>query len=135
MGEALSADEKMTLKTAAFGAVFLVSNADPGLRALVRESYAASGVIVETGGLVREALTTGGLPDLRGESPTELATAVLPALEESVALLADRAPDELANFRTAVIKTAEQAAAAVSGVSPAEAEMLDRIRAALGVIG
>ncbi|BCJ66851.1 hypothetical protein [Polymorphospora rubra] len=135
MGQELSADEKMTLKTAAFGAVFLVTNADPGLRAMVKESYAASGVIAGTTGVVRDALTTGGLPQVSGDSLAELEAAVLPALEKSVALLADRAPHELANFRTAVIGTAERAAAAVAGISPAEAEMLARIRIALGVPG
>ncbi|GAA2038398.1 hypothetical protein GCM10009779_25570 [Polymorphospora rubra] len=123
------------MKTAAFGAVFLVTNADPGLRAMVKESYAASGVIAGTTGVVRDALTTGGLPQVSGDSLAELEAAVLPALEKSVALLADRAPHELANFRTAVIGTAERAAAAVAGISPAEAEMLARIRIALGVPG
>ena len=51
----------MTLKTAAFGAVFLVSNADPGPVSMIKESFAASDTISGSSGLVREVLTTGAL--------------------------------------------------------------------------
>ena len=38
MGQRLTDDERLTLKTGAFGAVFLVSNADPGMLALLRRA-------------------------------------------------------------------------------------------------
>ena len=42
VSEQLTAEEKSTLKMAAFGAVYLVSHADPGAFDMIKESFAAS---------------------------------------------------------------------------------------------
>jgi hypothetical protein len=121
----------MTLKRAAFGAVFMVSNADPGVLSMVKESFAASNVIAGSTGLVREVLTTGGLPQLSTESPDDVESVAVPALRRAVELLRDRAPDELENYCQTVLRAAEHVALASDGVSTAEAAMLDKIRNAL----
>ncbi|HEX6969643.1 MAG TPA: hypothetical protein VF174_12655 [Micromonosporaceae bacterium] len=130
MGSALTAQERATLKQAAFGAVFLVANAEPGLLALVSESFAASDAIAGSAGLVHEVLTTGPLPQLP-DSAVEVERVVLPALQRSVQILRAKAPQEVAHYRAVVLAAAERTAQATAGVSVSEAAAVDRIRAAL----
>jgi hypothetical protein len=129
----LTAEERTVLKTAAFGAVFLVSNADPGFFAMLKESFAASGSLAGTTGLVKDVLTTGALPRLPRRSPEEVEAIVLPALARSVAVLREKAPDEVANYQAAVVGATEQAARAAHGVNAREAEMITKVRTALGL--
>ncbi|MFG1952977.1 hypothetical protein [Micromonospora sp. NPDC048830] len=131
MEQWLTDEERLTLKTGAFGAVFLVSNADPGVFALIRESFAASGVMSEASGPVREALTVGPLPKLPRDSVPEIEAVVLPALRRAVEILREKAPGDVAGYRSLVLAAAEQVARADRGVASAEAEMIDRIRGAL----
>ncbi|HEX7747087.1 MAG TPA: hypothetical protein VF462_17715 [Micromonosporaceae bacterium] len=135
VGQQLSAGEMATLKTAAFGAIFLVSNADPGLIGMIRESFAASDVISGTSGLVKEALTTGGLPQLPRDDPGKVEELVLPLLRRSVEILGEKAPDEVDKYRSTVLAAANRAAGASAGADPAEMAMVDKVRAALGVPG
>lgn len=121
----------MVLKTAAFGAVFLVSNADPGLFSMIKESFAASDAIARTSGLVKDVLTTGPLPELPFASPLELESMVLPALRRSVEILRDKAPEEVPTYRSVVLDAANHVAEAHRGVQPAEANILTKIAAAL----
>jgi hypothetical protein len=130
MTEPLTEHERTTLKDAAYGAVFLVSNADPGLLDMVKESFAASKVLAESPRTVREVLTEGRLPALP-RSPAELEAVVLPALRRSMAILRAKAPDEADRFRTTVIEACTQAAVADSGVQPTESAALAKISSAL----
>ena len=54
------------------------------------------------------------------------------ALEQAVATLRSKAPEELPAYRQLVLEVAESVAAAAKGVSPQENSALERIRAALG---
>ncbi|MFI2711904.1 hypothetical protein ACH495_17420 [Micromonospora sp. NPDC018662] len=127
----LTADEQLTLKTGAFGAVFLVSNAVPGVLAMVRESIAASGALADAGGVVKEALTTGPLPQLPRDSALEIESVVLPALGRAVEILRAKSPGDVEAYRSVVLAAADRVAAAHRGVAPAEAATIDKIRAAL----
>lgn len=129
--ERLTADERLTLKTGAFGAVFLVSNAVPGVLAMVRESFAASGALAEVGGVVKEALTTGPLPQLPRDSVMEIESVVLPALGRSVETLRAKSPDDVETYRSVVLAAAERVAQAHRGIEPAEAAAIEKIRQAL----
>ncbi|SCL34309.1 hypothetical protein GA0074692_3798 [Micromonospora pallida] len=131
MDQSLTAEEKLTLKTGAFGAVFLVSNADPGLLALVRESLAASGVIAGTSGVVRDALTSGPLPRLPLGSTAQVELAALAALGRAMAILREKAPGEVVAYRSVVLTAADRVARAHRGVDPAEEVAIGRIRAVL----
>jgi hypothetical protein len=133
--EPLTAEEKMTLKTAAYGAVSLVSNADPGVFSLVKESFAASNPFADATGLVKDALTTGRLPRLPNESLTELEAFVLPMLRRSVAILETKAPQELDNYRSTVVSAIDRAGRASRGVNAAEVAMTAKVRDALGATG
>lgn len=143
MTEPLTENEEHTLKAAVFGAVYLVSNADPGLFSALRESFAASGALADATGLVRDVLTSGMLPRLPKAPPPEAAgpdtaeasdtTAyVQSALRESVEILSDKAPGEVANLRAIVIDAVDRVAAAADGVSDKEKTMIAMVREALG---
>lgn len=126
----LTDDEKQTLRDAAYGAVFLVTNADPGVLDLVRESFAASEVLARSSPLVREALAGGGLPDLPGP-PAEMGARVLPALARSISILKAKAPAEVDRYRAWVLEACAEAAAAAGGIQDAESAELSKIRSAL----
>jgi len=128
----LTDHEKKTLKNAAYGAVFLVSNADPGFLAMFKESFAASKALAGSSGVVREVLTTGGIPSLPKTSPAELERTVLPELTRSMGILAAKAPDEVDAYRSTVLAACEQVAAAVSGVKESETAEITKIKVALG---
>ncbi|GLI02962.1 hypothetical protein [Phytohabitans aurantiacus] len=128
----LTSQDRVTLKTAAFGAVFLVSNADPGFFAMFKESFAASGALAGATGLVKEVLTTGTLPQLPRRSPADVEAIVLPALERSMAILREKAPGEADNYRATVIAAVEQTAQATHGVNEREADVINKVRGALG---
>jgi hypothetical protein len=131
MEQRLTAEERLTLKTGAFGAVFLVANADPGMVALFRESFAASGAMADTSGVVKEALTSGPLPKLPRGPALEIEAVVLPALGRSVEILREKSPRDVETFRDVVLSAAERVAGAHRGVAPAEAAAIERIRTAL----
>lgn len=150
MAELLSEDEKQTMKAAAFGAVFLVANADPGLFSVLRESFAAAGAFTGSTGLVRQVLTTGRPPKLpkpspdspeteavgdagTGGNPSVTKTFVLAALRESVAALSVKVPDELENFRQTVLDAVNRVASVSDGASERESAMIAEVKQALGV--
>ncbi|MFI7022649.1 hypothetical protein [Micromonospora sp. NPDC049900] len=132
MTQRLTDEEKLTLKTGAFGAVLMVSNAEPGLLAVFRESFAASGAISDASGVVKEALTSGPLPKLPRDSALEIESVVLPALRRAVGILAEKAPQDVGVYREVVLTAADRTARAHQGVSPAEAEAIGRIKDVLG---
>jgi hypothetical protein len=132
MTQPLTDDEKMTLKRAAYGAVFLVSHADPGFLAMFKESFAASKALAGSSGVVKEALTKGGIPSVPKSSPAEIEATVLPGLTRSMEILAVKAPAEADTYRATVLAACEQVAAAVGGVQEAESAEVAKIKAALG---
>jgi hypothetical protein len=131
----LTDEERSTLKTAAFGAVFLISNADPGLLSMLTESFAASDAIAATPGLVGEILADGRPPRLPSTSPADVEAVVLPALRRSVEILRAKAPGELDSYRSAVVTATGDVARASGDVSELEAAMMTKVRTALGVPG
>ena len=127
----LTDHERATLKRAAFGVVYLVSNADPGFLSMVRESVAASGAFTGARGLARDVLTSGDLPRLPRKDPGRVEAEVLPALADSLAILRAKAPDGVENYRDAGLTAAQRAAEATHGVNATEAAVLAKVRAAL----
>ncbi|MGK5738759.1 hypothetical protein [Micromonospora sp. URMC 103] len=131
MAQGLTDEERLTLKTGAFGAVFLVSNVDPGMLSVLKESMAASGAFAGSSGVVREALTTGPLPRLPRDSTLEIEATVLPALGRAVRILREKSPGDVAAYREVVLAAADRVARAHAGVAAAEAAVIERIRTAL----
>ncbi|MEU7988649.1 hypothetical protein AB0B56_27650 [Streptosporangium canum] len=131
MSVTLSDQDKLTLRTAAWGAVSLMSAAGVADSA---HKVATHGSIALTSatGLVGHVLTKAPKGVKWGKSTADLADQVLPALTASMTLLKQQAPAEADNFRSAVIVAIEAAARTHQGQpSPTLAEMIRKITGAL----
>jgi hypothetical protein len=127
-----SDQERQTLRTAAFGAVYIVSSAEPGFFDMVKESFAGSKAFANSPEL-RDILRSGGMPQLPKGSPQEIEQGVLSALTESRQILQSKGVDELSGFRSALSDALNQVAnAAGGGTSGKEAAAVDRVKAAIG---
>jgi hypothetical protein len=130
MSISLTAQDHTTIRTAAFGAVTLMSFA------AVRSAHqvATDGTLALTSatGAVGHVLA-GKKRDFKldAKSSAALAEQVLPALTASVRLLEAQDPAEAANFRTTVTVAVEAAARAHKGESPVLDAMTGKITAAL----
>lgn len=134
MVEVLTDEEKATLKTAAHGAVTLVSLAYPGAVATTKTNIVGAKVLAGATGLTGQVINSKPHPKIPSGSAAEMATTVLPALTESVSILQAKAPDEVDNFRRIVTVAIEQGAGSSgSGVNAAEAEMISKVKQALDV--
>jgi hypothetical protein len=124
--------ERQTLRTAAFGAVYVVSSAEPGFFDMVKESFAGTKALAKSPEL-RDILRSGGMPPMPKGSPQEIEQGVLSALNESQQILQSKGPDELGGFRTAIVSAVDEVAtAAGGGASPREAEAIGKVKAAIG---
>jgi hypothetical protein len=131
MTDVLTIHDKLTLRTAAHGAVALMAAIDPGVASSARASMIGGRALSSATGLVGHVLAEAPLGmDLRG-TIAELADLVFPALASSMRILDAKAPDETENFRRTITTAAQAAAQAHQGTGPAESEMMRRIRTAL----
>ncbi|MBB6347011.1 hypothetical protein ACWGH8_22370 [Nonomuraea muscovyensis] len=132
MSITLTDQDKITLRTAAWGAVSLMAAAD----ATGKPHRAATDGSIALGsatGLVGHVLAEWpkGV-NLKGKSVAELADQVLPALTAATSLLKQQAPVEADNFRSTVIVAIEAAARTHQGrPTPTLADMIRKITAAL----
>jgi hypothetical protein len=85
--------------------------------------------------LVRDLATGHDRPFGMSASPEEVEQSTVAALEQAVAVLEAKSPEDLPAYRQLVLDVSESVAAAAKGVSPQENEALDRVRAALGSNG
>src|SRR5262249_31342635 len=102
MSAILTPEERLTLKKAAFGAVTLLSLADPGVVSTTKESMAGSKALTGATGLVWTILAGKGKFKINGRTAAEVAEDVLPALTSTVTLLEGQDPGEAGNFRATV---------------------------------
>ena len=124
--------ERQTIRTAAFGAVYMVSSADPGMVDMVKESFAGSKAFARAPEL-KDVLRGGGMPKVPTGSAREIEQHALSALSDSQAILASKSPEELDGFRQAVIGVVNEVAnAAGGGASSREIEAIGKIKAAIG---
>lgn len=82
--------------------------------------------------LVRELAAGHDRPFGMTASPEEVEQTTTAALEQAVAALEAKSPEDLPAYRQLVLEVAESVAEAAKGTSPQENDALDRIRAALG---
>lgn len=124
--------ERQTLRTAAFGAVYMVSSAEPGFLDMVKESFAGSKAFSKSTEL-RDILRSGGMPKMPMGSRQDIERDVLSALSQSQQILESKGQDELSNFRSAVAEAVDEvASAAGGGASPNEQDAIGKIKAAIG---
>ncbi|MFJ8363153.1 hypothetical protein [Streptomyces sp. NPDC093984] len=132
MSNTLTDQDKLTLRTAAYGAVSLLAAADA---AGSPHKVAADGSIAlaSATGVVGHVLAEKSkVKNLDGKSVAEIADHVLPALTAAVILLKKHDPAEAANFRRTVIVAVESATRAHKGEpSPTMADITRKITEAL----
>jgi hypothetical protein len=82
--------------------------------------------------LVRDLATGHDRPFGMSASPEEIEQSTVATLEQAVAVLETKSPEDLPAYRQLVLEVAQSVADAAKGVSPQENQALDSIRAALG---
>lgn len=122
--------DKDVIRRAAFGAVALVSKADPGFFATFKESAAGSKVLASAPENIRNILKGGLVAPPTGSSMEEVEQKVLADLQTSVQQLSAN-PADAAGYRDVITAAVEAVAAASKGVAPAEQAVIDKIKAAL----
>jgi hypothetical protein len=127
----LTDQECDTLRLAAFGSLWTVTQTDPGLFAEFKESLAGSRVLYAAPAPLRDLLAAGGVPDVPVGSEQAVQERVLAALHDSVRILRAKRPDWLDAFRTMVLDATRSAADAVHGETGPEVDLLARIQRAL----
>lgn len=122
--------EKEQVRRAVLSALAYVSQADPGFFAAFSESAAGAKALSEAPEPVRELLS-GGLIMPERETKEQFDATVGSDLKAAVDLVAAKDPAEADALKGVVNAGIQQVAEASKGVSPAEQEAIDTIRAAL----
>jgi hypothetical protein len=132
MSLTLTDQDKLSLRTAAYGAVTLLAAADATGSP---HRVAAAGAVALTSATGRVGHVLAEKPkatSVDGKSVAEIADHVLPALTASMILLTKQDPAEADNFRGTVLAAAEAAARAHKGMpSPTMAATIRKITQAL----
>jgi tellurite resistance protein len=121
--------EGQTLRTAVFGAMVLVSTADPG--SVDEESHAGIRAMTLLSDDLR-AVIAAAPPSLPSGTTSDVEAGVLAALKESVAIIDAHEPRDVAIFRAAVTEMCRSVAGADGEVAATEKEMVTRVVEALG---
>jgi D-alanyl-D-alanine carboxypeptidase len=131
MSITLTDQDKLTLRTAAYGAVSLLAAAGAAGKPHKIATDGSIALAFATG-LVGHVLAdkSSGV-NLKGKSVAGLADHVLPALTAAMSLLRKQAPAEADNFRSTIIVAIEAAQVHQGQPSPTMAEMTRKITAAL----
>jgi hypothetical protein len=133
-------EEWKAMESGVSGAGTYVALADRGFFDTFREASALAHHLRDAhersdSALIRELATSHDRPFGLTASPEEIEQSTVAALEQAVATLRAKAPEELPAYKQLVLDVAESVSEAAKGVSPQENSALDRIRAALGADG
>jgi hypothetical protein len=128
MSLTLTDQDKSTLRTAAYGAVSLMSAADAAGKPHKVATNGSIALSSATGAIGHVLAAKTKDINLDGKTVAELADHVLPALTAAMTLLKHQDPAEAGNFRSTVIVAIDAAARAHQGTpSPALADMIRKI--------
>jgi hypothetical protein len=123
------------LRKGATGAGLLVSVSDRSFLDTFREASSLAkhvkGSRDSDSRLVRDLASEGGTGFGMVASPSEVQEGTFESLRAAVATLRSKAPDELESYRAFVIELAESVGKAARGGDAAEAETVEKIKAAL----
>jgi len=133
-------DEWKAMQEGIAGAGAFVALADRGFFDSFKEANALAHHLRDAhehsdSALVRDLAAGHDRPFGVTSSPDEVEQSTVAALQQAVAALEAKSPEDLPAYRQVVLDVAQSVAAAAKGVSPQENEALDRIRAALGSSG
>jgi hypothetical protein len=127
----LTAQDEITIRTAAHGTVSLLAAAGIAGSAHKVATDASLALVAATGPVGHVVANAKGVK-LKGKSTAALADQVFPAITESVALLEAQDPAEAENFRATIATVIDAANRAHKGEpSPVMAEMTRKINDAL----
>jgi hypothetical protein len=137
MSDALSDSEVETLHKGAMGAGLLVSVSDRGFFDTFKEAGALAKHVAAARGssespIVKQVAASRSMGFGVTSSPAEIESGTLDALRSSIALLKEKAPDEVDAYRSFVLDLARSVAAAAPGGDDVEAGAIAKIQAALG---
>jgi len=121
--------ERDTIRSAAFGAMTLVSAADPGFFAMFKESMAGAKALASAPQPLQGLLKSGGMPSAPKDK-----TSVLNALQQSKQILSSKSPEDLAAFQNVITTACNEVAKANDGVNEAETSAINEVRAAIGAV-
>ncbi|MFF4015376.1 hypothetical protein [Streptomyces sp. NPDC001843] len=132
MAITLTAQDKDTLRTAAYGAVSLMAAADAAGSPHKVATHGSIALTSATGPVGHVLAEKSKIKDLNGKSAAELADHVLPALTTAMTLLRKQDPAEAENFRSTVGVALDAGMRAHKGEpGPALTEMYRKIAGAL----
>ena len=128
----LTAQDRTTLRTAAYGAVSLLAAADAARSPHRVATHGAIALASATGAIGHVLAETSKIEALDGKSVAAIADQVLPALTAAMVRLKKQDAAEADNFRGTVVVALEAAARAPEGEpGPTVAEMTRKITCAL----
>lgn len=125
-------EEKATLRNAAFGAMMLVSAADPGFFAMFKESMAGAKALASAPPELRDMFKGGGMPSVPKGDLAAVEASVLGQVQQAVQLLQAKAPQDVDGYKAVILAACDHVAEASKGVAPAETAAIEKVRAALG---
>lgn len=125
-------EERDTVRNAAFGAIALVSKADPGFFSSFKESLAGSKALASGPKEITEILRGGGFPTPPSGDAAAQEQAVVSGLTQAMGILGAKADGSAEAFKGVILEATRAVADASDGVSPEEQAVLDKVTAALG---
>lgn len=125
--------ERDTIRGAAFGAMTLVSAADPGFFSMFKESMAGAKALAAAPADLQGVLRSGGMPPVPKGSKEEIKASVIDGLRKSKEIITAKAPQDLPPFQTVIAEAINQVASASDGVSESETQVINEVRAAVGI--
>ncbi|WP_157248153.1 hypothetical protein [Nonomuraea typhae] len=132
MSLTLTAQDKLALRTAAYGAVTLLAAADVAGSPHKAATAGSLSLYSATGPVGHVLAEKKPGVEVSGTSVAAIADHVLPALTAAMSLLNEQDPAEAGNFRDTVLVAVEAAAQAANGrPSPTAAAMIRKITEAL----
>ncbi|MCG8924948.1 hypothetical protein [Lentzea sp. CC55] len=123
-------EESRTLRTAVYGAMLLVSHADPG--PVLEERFAGLRALRNLSPDLRTVLG-GARPSVPAGTDEEIEPIILEALRSSMKTLAAKSPEDAAGFPRGVLAICREVAEADGVVVDAEDAMVARIEGALAL--
>ena len=127
---ALTEDEQKTVRSAALRAGGLVAHAEPGFLDTFKESFAASKAVRGASPEVQKLLV-GGLPEMPSGGKDEVNARTLELIGQAVAILREKAPQLVEEYKQVVLQSAKDVAAAADGTSEKETVAVGEIERAL----
>jgi hypothetical protein len=132
-------EEWETLQWAVTDTMAYLSMADRGFWDTFKEANAAAHFIADTRADSLSLLVRDLASDVKGKrdkevtaNPTDMAGEVAERVSEAVALISDKAPDELPAFKEFIVGIAKATAEAAGGIGETEAAAIEKVKAALG---